>query len=472
MQPDGTYQLIEALGSCQVGTVWSAVDAQGRSLTVAVLDAAVAADQRWRDAFASTADSLVQGGATAPRVLYADFSTATPWVACAAGDGPGAEQVFIALGMDYHPAPSGANQSDPDGAGSADGASRSESSAAETSFLQWPTVGLQPVSLPAPGQSRPVSPPPSPVSGPPEPASDKPQPAPDVARSSAPEPPLTADLPQWPTAHPRPPVFDPPVADPPVADSPVAGPPNQAPPLFDPGYPPLRPSEPEPRRRTSLWIAVTVGVVLALAAGAGVYAWQVGGGEPTVRASSSPQPLPDGVPTAAPVNPGIEPPKDGAWPAQWPRFKTTDRLRTLDLDGVGIPVKIPLNWQCSAAGRAQAFAKYTCGESSGTGPATGGELVVRDCPQPCGAQEQTEMRQAEEAWGLQWVRVGEYAYLAESSRLEIDGQQRYGLIVVAFWRSGEEGNLDKELVFRGTSTVGGAGLLRRVVNYIRDVAVF
>ncbi|GFJ92276.1 hypothetical protein [Phytohabitans rumicis] len=103
MQPGNPYHLIEAMGSCQVGSVWSAVDAQGRSLMVALLDANAAADQRWREAFAAAANTLVQAGE--PGYLYADFATSSPWVAYAAENGIGAERVFLALGMEYQPVP-------------------------------------------------------------------------------------------------------------------------------------------------------------------------------------------------------------------------------------------------------------------------------------------------------------------------------------------------------------------------------
>ena len=73
MQPGTPFQFLQMLGSCQVGKVWSAVDAQGRAVTVAVLDAPVAADQRWREAFASTANAL-KGRDGRPNFLHADFS--------------------------------------------------------------------------------------------------------------------------------------------------------------------------------------------------------------------------------------------------------------------------------------------------------------------------------------------------------------------------------------------------------------
>jgi len=111
MQPGNPYHLIEAVGSCQVGSVWSAIDPQGRSLMVALLDPNVATDQRWREAFQEAANALVQAGE--PGYLYADFASASPWVAYSAENGIGAERVFLALGMDFQPVP-------PDGLGPMD----------------------------------------------------------------------------------------------------------------------------------------------------------------------------------------------------------------------------------------------------------------------------------------------------------------------------------------------------------------
>jgi hypothetical protein len=100
MQAGGSFTLIEALGSSQVGTVWSAFDASGRSATVAVLDPSVATDPPWRDAFAAAATAL---GTSGQRLLSANFSASAPWAAFAADGGPGAERVFLTLGVDYQP---------------------------------------------------------------------------------------------------------------------------------------------------------------------------------------------------------------------------------------------------------------------------------------------------------------------------------------------------------------------------------
>jgi hypothetical protein len=211
-------------------------------------------------------------------------------------------------------------------------------------------------------------------------------------------------------------------------------------------------------------------VVVALAAGSGVYAWQQSDGKPTSAPSSSPEPV--AMPTASPLNPGIEPPKDGTWPAKWPKFSATDAVRTFpDLDGLGFTLKVPPQWECKLGGRAAGYVKYNCGQSAGSDLEIGGELVVRECPQPCNADRQTTMRSAEEAWGVQWARGGQFATWGESSTLQIDGQRRHGLVVVAFFRGGGE-QIDRELVLRMTAPVDQSQPLRRVANYLHDTLIF
>ncbi|PZF95688.1 hypothetical protein C1I99_17960, partial [Micromonospora deserti] len=104
MQPVGPYRFTHVLGGSPVGKAWAAIDEQGRFVTVAVLETTVAGDQRWREAFAATANSLAQtpGGQA---YAYADFSAAAPWVAYPADVGPGAEKLLRALGGDYQPVP-------------------------------------------------------------------------------------------------------------------------------------------------------------------------------------------------------------------------------------------------------------------------------------------------------------------------------------------------------------------------------
>jgi hypothetical protein len=101
VRPSGSYTLIEALGSSPVGTVWSATGPRGVTATVAVLDPTVATDPPWREAFAAAATALARPDGSGPTFLAANFSAAAPWAAFEADGGPGAERVFLSLGVDY-----------------------------------------------------------------------------------------------------------------------------------------------------------------------------------------------------------------------------------------------------------------------------------------------------------------------------------------------------------------------------------
>jgi len=230
----------------------------------------------------------------------------------------------------------------------------------------------------------------------------------------------------------------------------------------------IMPSDPR-RRRTGLWIGLAV-LVLVLASGGTAFALVGGGGNPG-PASSTTSPQAAAMPTALPASPGLEPPKPGAWPTRWPNYTATDVVRTLDLDGLGFPIKLPLTWQCTLAGRAAGYVKYNCGTPSGQTPQFGGEIVVRDCAQPCDEQRRTEMRQAEEAWSTQWIQSGPFSTYAEKI-LQVDGEQRHGLVVVAYFRSGGDGEINRQLVLRMTAPVTEAQQLRRVATYLRSTLLF
>jgi hypothetical protein len=99
MQTIGPYQLVQALGECPVGGVWSAVDADNNGATVALLTTAAAHDPGWRNAFAATANALAQSGEVP--LIAGDYAGPTPWVASAARDGSVLGRVFIALGLEF-----------------------------------------------------------------------------------------------------------------------------------------------------------------------------------------------------------------------------------------------------------------------------------------------------------------------------------------------------------------------------------
>jgi hypothetical protein len=506
MQPDSPYRLIEALGSSQVGSVWSAVDAEGRSLTVAVLDASVALDQRWRDAFAAAANGLAQPQAGGPRVLYTDFAAPAPWVACASEGGPGAEHVFLALGVTYQPVPPdfGAPAAPVTPTAQQPAAPAGPPSEEPTTVLQspngaepappvfpdsettQPTPHLsEPSAIPinpwAAGPPQPVSVPPQPVSGPPQPISVPPDMPPDSISGpphSVSVPPHSVSVPPHSVSGvPQSPVFGPmsPVADlispAPGQASPALGPlpPTTGRSPYDTYHPGAGVAPPAPRRRrTGLWIGLVVLIVLLLAGGGTVAALQLGGGDPEASPTSSTAPAP--MPASSPLSPGVEPPNPGNWNTDWPKFTGVDKVQRLSLPGIGFDFTAPDNWQCVRNGTGEGFAKYDCGVSPGTNPQIGGELVVRGCAAPCDENQRIEMRKAEEAWGLRWNRASRLAAYAETN--QIDGAARYGLVIVAYWRSAPDGAVDRQLVFRMTSPVDQADVLRKVANSVRVGALF
>lgn len=168
MQPVGPYRFTEALGVCQVGTAWWAIDGQDRLVTVAVLEGAAAADPPWREAFANAANAmaLTPGG---QRYVNADFAAAKPWVAYPSEEGMGAQRLFQTLGMDLHPAEAEAEVLIPETGSVADPpqpVSGAPTSPGPTSGPPLPWAMHAAVSQPVPVQAAPVSPA-QPVSPPP-----------------------------------------------------------------------------------------------------------------------------------------------------------------------------------------------------------------------------------------------------------------------------------------------------------------
>ncbi|MGC4793428.1 trypsin-like peptidase domain-containing protein [Micromonospora saelicesensis] len=271
-----------------MGKAWAAIDEQGRFVSVAVLDATVAAAPGWREAFAEVANALAQSP-DGPPITYADFSAAAPWVAYAAEAGPAPEKLFRALGVEYQPVPAAPRP---------------------VSAPPQPVSGVpQPVS----GVPQPVSGVPQPVSGVPQPVSGVPQPVVDMPH--APWAVQSAAIPNQPPAHP---VSAAPASSAPaspagpanhdVAPTPatVSGPPADVPP-FDPYAAPVRrikPSAP-PKRRTGLWAGVAaLALVAVVGGGAGIYALnsdEPGEPETPPTATSS------GFPAATPLAPGLKP---------------------------------------------------------------------------------------------------------------------------------------------------------------------
>ncbi|MET8834336.1 trypsin-like peptidase domain-containing protein [Micromonospora sp. NPDC004540] len=269
MQPVGPYRFTEALGVCQVGTAWWAIDGQDRLVTVAVLDGAAATDQPWREAFANAANAMAhaQGGL---RYVNADFAGPRPWVAYPAEEGMGAQRLFQNLGMDLHPAEAQAD-------------------------ILIPAAGTV-TEPPRQVSAAPISP--SPTSGPPQ--------LPWAMHAAVPQqqgaiPPQQTPVPQQAVAPQQPAPEPVPTSPAPVA-MPVSVPPA------DPFHQPVRriqPTESGARgagRGAALWLAVAALALGIVAAVGGVGVTAAGGGDDP----GTPAPV-DAFPTAAPADPGLTP---------------------------------------------------------------------------------------------------------------------------------------------------------------------
>ncbi|MEU6020628.1 trypsin-like peptidase domain-containing protein [Micromonospora sp. NPDC047134] len=272
MQPEGPYRYTHLLGGSPVGKAWAALDQQGRFVTVAVLDATVAAAPGWREAFAGIVNNLAQGPAGTPFV-YADFSAAAPWVAYGPEAGPAAEKLFRALGVEYQPVPSSAPP---------------------------------PVSPPVSGPPQPISGPPQPVSGMPQPVSGMPQPVSGMPQpiSGMPQPVPGMPQPVSGAAQSAGPVPTQPVYPDPVSGTPASpgfGPAPDDPLRHDPFSSPARRIQPStaPKRQGGLWVAIAaLLLVAAVGGGAGIWA---------ISASDGQNPPAVTAPTAPPPPPGLKP---------------------------------------------------------------------------------------------------------------------------------------------------------------------
>ncbi len=452
------FRLGEALGSCQAGGVWSAVDHQGRPVTVAVLADGVAGDPEWRAAFAHAASVLQQSW---PAGVFSDVVADSPWFACVTDTGARAEQIFGMMGLDFFPVPPGQGPPVPTGD---DNGQRPAPAEAVLPWAQpasagtptaWPSVpSRDALAIPVEGresaapsaETSPVSPA---VSSPPAPW--QPAPAP-VQPSHTPWAPAPPD--QQAPAFPPPPDFPPP----------------PAPDRFGPASPPRR-------RRAVLWSIVAVLVVAVLGVGVGIVVWNGTRGGPGRRptaAAASGSPALGPAPVASALHPGVEPPAAGGWPTTWPRFKDADRVLTYVAPAQpGFVVRVPQGWKCAPAAQATGYTKYTCGWGSASGSSVGGEFVIRGCPDQCAASTRREMRTQEEAWGLQWIQGGANSTWAESTSVKVDGATRYGLVVVAYIRANTtDGAIDHQLVIRMISTTIAVDQVREVVNLLREELIF
>ncbi|MEU8167867.1 trypsin-like peptidase domain-containing protein [Micromonospora sp. NPDC049004] len=281
MQPVGPYRFTHMLGVCPAGKAWAAIDGQGRLVTIAVLDAAVAGTPGWRESFAATSNALAQASG-GQAFAYADFSATEPWVAYPAEVGPGAERLFRALGQEYQPIPAEGGATAP------------------VSGIPQQVSGIpQQVS----GIPQQVSGIPQQVSGVPQQVSGPPQQVSGVPQLTSGPPPAPWALHAGPSAAVPAPTPVQPDADAP--QSPAAAPvdaPSHDP--FSGSIRRIRPSEP-PKRQAGLWGGL-VALVLVVAVASGGLVWILSDDEPA-GPGTRPTSGVTAFPTAAAVDPPLKP---------------------------------------------------------------------------------------------------------------------------------------------------------------------
>ncbi|MGX4652338.1 hypothetical protein ACWCHM_01435 [Micromonospora sp. SCSIO 07396] len=289
--------------------------------------------------------------------------------------------------------------------------------------------------------------------------------------------------PQQAGPHPAPPrQVTPPQVGPHQMARQQAGPQQAVPQRVGPPYPPTPLAAPFPpapfppvagpargRGRAVLW-SVLVALLAATLGATGGYlvAARTADGPASVAAPASATPSVDlGLPGTPPRRPGVEPPVGGGWPAGAPTFAGTEPTREITgLAGVDFSFRVPTGWSCTEAARTSGSAHYRCGVPAADGSIIGGDLVVRQCPRLCTDERRTALRRQEEAWGLQWIRSGEFTTWAETAR--VDGAPRYGLVYLSYWRSVPEDAIDRQLVLRMTAPPDRADEVRKVAASVRE----
>jgi hypothetical protein len=407
------YRLIEELGTSTVGQVWSAVDANGRRVTVAVLDSLVASDPQWREAFAAAARAR---GAAGLQLVSSDFSGSAPWAAFAATeDGPGAEEVFRALGVEYQPA------------SDRPVSPASEQPAASTTQEAKPTSGATPALDPTPA----------------------------AGAASAPGLSIEHSIP----------IFVPPTPAP--TPTPPA---ERSMPILMPAVAPAEPRVDESDQRTRLgrWFAIlgVFALAVVVVVGAALIAVRT---LPLAGETASPSAPPTPVETTRPPQPGLEPPLPGNWPQVWAGFTPDDKPRTFNLEGLPFPLHVPSYWNCALIDPGPESIRYNCSGPINDDQDIGGEIVVQECPVPCDAVRRDAMRAVEDAWGQQWRYAGPNATIAET--LKLYGQdQTYGLVILGYFPSRPNGPIDRQIALRMSSPESWLSDIRKVAVSLRNGA--
>jgi hypothetical protein len=460
MQLVGPYRLGRTLGTCQAGSVWAATDAAGGQVTVALLDPVVASDPRWREAFSATANALAHSGGL--RALHADFTASTPWVAVAGGPGPGAAQIFTALGQDYHPVAQTVVEAEPTVATAPPVASKVPAQPHAAS----PVVASSPVYVP----SQAAPPDPSPARGA------------AVTATSAYSPPSQA-LPVSPAAVSGGPssggtpvsagASGSPISGGPMSGGPISGGPISGAGQWDTREPTPAAGTQASHRRAGVVFAVVALVLLLPGVATAVITTTVrtGGAGATATApptgggnDNRPSAPPWTLVTPAPSQPGLEPPRSAGWPGSWPKLERGARIRPVEVLGVSFPVPQAMN--CTRSAQAPGFVRLSC-KVTGAAPGTAieAEVKIRECPYRCDSDRRAELRRAEDAWGRQWNQSGNTAW-AENPTLDQD--TRYGLIVIVFGRTSTEETLNREVVLRAIGPAAQTNDVRILANAVRD----
>lgn len=211
-------------------------------------------------------------------------------------------------------------------------------------------------------------------------------------------------------------------------------------------------------------------MILLLLAGAGTVIFMTlggGGGDDETAPQASASASPSVAEQPGPREPGIEPPTDGEWPGDWPHFGPGDQVRRIEhLPGFPFAFEVPAQWECNDAGGDEGASYYTCGIPGGD-PQVGGDLLIRACPDPCDADRRVDMRRAEEAWGVQWVRDGGYLAWGETT-VDVAGLTYYRVVFVGYYRSSQEARIDRQVVFRMTVLADDQEDLRKTANSVRS----
>jgi hypothetical protein len=181
--------------------------------------------------------------------------------------------------------------------------------------------------------------------------------------------------------------------------------------------------------------------------------------------STSPSPSTSQFVTPAPSRPGVEPPRAGTWPQNWPSFAAEERTRVISPGRFGFSFRIPVAWNCGTVRHTTDADRITCSDTT-AGVVAGGDLLSRKCQFPCDADKRAQLRKAEEAWGLTWTQADEFTTFAEGNQV-LDGAH-FGLVFVTFWRSTPEGAIDRELVFRMSAPPEQAATVRKVAASVRS----